>query len=85
MADRDGNSGRYQKTYPLDEFVDALEDPGESEGTQEAADAVECKYRIANAKLHDLKYEGRESARKVGDAYLRMLAEVDVDVVIDEE
>jgi hypothetical protein len=72
MADRD-DSGKYTETYPLAEFIDALEALGGSAGTQEVADAVGCKYRTANAKLHELKEEGRVDARKVGNAYLWML------------
>lgn len=72
MADRD-DSGRYSETYPLEEFIDALDDLGGSAGTQEVADAVGCKYRTANAKLHELEEGGRVTARKVGNAYLWML------------
>lgn len=75
MADRDDESGRYTETYPLEEFVDALGDLGGAAGTQEVADAVGCKYRTANAKLHELEEEGRITARKVGNAYLWSLAD----------
>lgn len=75
MPDRDNDSGRYSETFPLSNFVDALESLGGSAGTQEVADEVGCKYRTANAKLHELKKEGRVSARKVGNAYLWSLVE----------
>lgn len=73
MAERDDDSGRYSETYPFSEFIDALEELGGSAGTQEVADEVGCKYRTANAKLHELEEEDRISARKVGNAYLWML------------
>jgi len=75
MADRDTESGQYTETYPLSEFVDALEELGGSAGTQEVADAVGCKYRTANAKLHELKGEGEITSQKVGNAYLWKLEE----------
>ena len=75
MADRDDDSGRYSETYPLADFVEALAELGGSAGTQEVADVVGCKYRTANAKLHELKERGEVTARKVGNAYLWMLAD----------
>ncbi|SFK67523.1 hypothetical protein SAMN04487950_0525 [Halogranum rubrum] len=70
MAHRDDNSGRYTETYPLEVFIEALASLGGSAGTQDVADEVGCKYRTANAKLHELDDEGRVSSRKVGNAYL---------------
>lgn len=75
MADRDDETGQYSETYPLEDFIDALQSIGGSAGTQEVADAVGCKYRTANAKLHDLEEQGLVSSRKVGNAYLWMLAD----------
>jgi len=75
MADRDDDSGRYSETYPPSDFIDALDSLGGSAGTQEVADAVGCKYRTANAKLHDLEDNGEITSRKVGNAYLWMLDE----------
>lgn len=75
MAERDDESGRYSETYPLDQFVEALETLGGSAGTREVADEVGCKYRTANAKLHELQESSMVSARKVGNAYLWMLTE----------
>ena len=73
MADRDDNSGKYTETYPLEEFTDALNALGGSAGTQEVADEVGCKYRTANAKLHELEDRGEIASQKVGNAYLWML------------
>uniref|UniRef100_A0A7D5L3N7 ArsR family transcriptional regulator n=1 Tax=Natrinema halophilum TaxID=1699371 RepID=A0A7D5L3N7_9EURY len=73
MADRDDDSGRYTETFPLEEFTEALKNLGGSAGTQEVADEVGCKYRTANAKLHELKERGEVTARKVGNAYLWMI------------
>ena len=73
MADRDDDSGRYSETYPLSDFIEALEELGGSAGTQEVADEVGCKYRTANAKLHELEERGEVDTRKVGNAYLWML------------
>lgn len=73
MAHRDDESGKYTETYPLEDFIEALDDLGGTAGTQDVADAVGCKYRTANAKLHELKDEGEISSRKVGNAYLWIL------------
>jgi len=75
MADRDDDSGRYTETYPLRDFVEALDTLGGAAGTQEVADEVGCEYRTANAKLHELEDRGEISARKVGNAYLWSLTE----------
>lgn len=74
MAERDDESGRYTETYPLAEFIEALDALGGAAGTQEVADEVGCKYRTANAKLHELEDDGQVTARKVGNAYLWQLA-----------
>jgi len=75
MAERDDDSGRFTETYPTKEFIEALESLGGTAGTQEVADEVGCKYRTANAKLHDLEDEGHVSSQKVGNVYLWSLAE----------
>ena len=75
MAERDDESGRYSETYPLDEFADALRALGGSAGTQDVADEVGCKYRTANAKLHELEEEGVATSQKVGNAYLWTVAD----------
>jgi len=75
MAERDEESGQYQQTFPLEDFVGALEELGGAAGTQEVADAVGCKYRTANSKLHDLEDAGEVTSRKVGNAYLWQLAD----------
>lgn len=69
MRDRD-DDGQYSQTYPLEDFLGALETLGGAAGTQDVADEVGCKYRTANAKLHELEDEGKIDARKVGNAYL---------------
>lgn len=75
MADRDDDSGQYTETYPLEEFTAALDALGGSAGTQDVADEVGCKYRTANAKLHELEDRGEIGSTKVGNAYLWMLEE----------
>ena len=70
MTDRDGDSGRSQETYPVDELVDALEGLGGSAGAEEVADAVGCKYRTANVERCDLKDGERVSARMAGISLL---------------
>ncbi len=75
MADRDDDSGKYTETYPLEDFTAALETLGGSAGTQEVADEVGCKYRTANAKLHELEDRGEIASQKVGNAYLWLLGE----------
>ena len=73
MADRNDDSGRYIETYPLEGFVIALEAHDGSASTREIADTVGCKYRTANAKLHELNDRGEVANRKVRNAYLWML------------
>lgn len=75
VAHRDDDSGRYTETYPLNAFLAALESLGGSAGTQAVADEVGCKYRTANAKLHELEDEERVSSQKVGNAYLWTLVD----------
>jgi hypothetical protein len=68
--DRDKETGKYTETYPIDEYLSALESLGGSGGTQEVADEVGCAYRTAYAKLTQLEKDGDISSRKVGNARL---------------
>lgn len=77
MPDRDADTGKYTETYPLADFLDALEDLGGAGDTQEIADAVGCKYRTANMKLHQLEDDGRITVREVGNAYLWQLPDAE--------
>jgi hypothetical protein len=73
--ERDTESGEYTESYPLVDFIDALESLGGTAGTREVSDEVGCAYRTAHAKLVELEDEGRVSSRRVGNARLWMLGE----------
>jgi len=75
MPERDQDTGRYVEEYPLELFVDALRELGDTGGTQEIADEVGCKYDVAYKKLRALADEGVITSRKVGNANLWMLVD----------
>ncbi len=72
---RDDKTGEYTETYPLEEFISALESLGGAGGTQEVADKIGCAYRTAHAKLSELEEENEVTSRKVGNAKLWKLPE----------
>jgi hypothetical protein len=74
MPERDGQTGEYAETYPLADFRQALEGLGEA-GTKRVEQAVDCQYRTAIAKLHELEDQGVVASRRVGNAYLWRLAD----------
>jgi len=66
-AERDDDSGQYTETYPREDFLDAVGDPGDMTGTQDVADAVGCSYESAYKKLRALDDEGAVESRKVAN------------------
>lgn len=75
MAHRDSESGEYSETYPLEEFVQAIDRLGGDVGTKDVEHAVGCQYRTAIAKLHELEDRSIVTSRRVGNAYLWSLAD----------
>jgi hypothetical protein len=76
MPDRNAESGQYTKSYPVDQFVRALDEFDEPAGTKAVQEAVGCEYRTAIAKLHELNEQGAVDARRIGNAYLWSVADV---------
>lgn len=74
-ADRNDESGRYQPTYPLERFVDAIDAEGGMAGTQDVTDRVGCSYELAYKRLNQLEDEGRVTSRKIGNARLWQLVD----------
>lgn len=66
---RDEDSGEFTETYPLESFLDSLEEIGPA-GTTDIADSVGCDRRTAYIKLQSLEGEGLVKSQKVGNALL---------------
>lgn len=77
MANRDEDSGQYTETYPLEDFIAALEALDGSGTTPEITEEVGCKSRTTNDKMHELEDQGRVSSKAVGPAYLWILEDDD--------
>jgi hypothetical protein len=75
MRDRDSQTGEYDETYPLQKFIDALEELEEEVGTKAVEHAVGCEYRTALAKLKELEERDLVTTDRVGNAYLWSLDE----------
>ena len=67
--DRDENSGKFTEEYPIEEFLQTLEEIGPA-GTTEIAEHIGCDRRTAYLKLQSLKEGGEVESRKVGNALL---------------
>ncbi|WP_242611675.1 ArsR family transcriptional regulator [Natrinema hispanicum] len=77
-ADRD-DEGRYQSTYPLEDFINALEAEGGQAGTQDVVDRVGCSYELGYKRLRSLEDDGQISSQKIGNARLWLLSGTDSD------
>jgi hypothetical protein len=75
MRDRDSQTGEYDETYPLQKFIDALEELDGEVGTKAVEHAVGCEYRTALAKLKELEDRDVLTTSRVGNAYLWSLAQ----------
>ena len=71
---RDEDSGEFTETYPLENFLDSLEEIGPA-GTTDIADSVGCDRRTAYLKLQSLEEEGLVRSQKVGNALLWELSD----------
>jgi hypothetical protein len=58
--------GRIKETYPLEEFVAAINEL-DTAGTRDVAEEVGCSYELAYKKLRTLEDEGRVSSKKFGN------------------
>jgi hypothetical protein len=84
MPIRNEESGQYTQSYPLDQFIHALDGFDGEVGTKEVQEVVGCEYRTAIAKLHELEDAGKISSRRVGNAYLWSVEENALEQSIDE-
>jgi len=75
--DRDETTGRFVGSYPPEAFVEALREVGGMASTSELADAVGSSDRLALDRLHALADGGDVDRRKVGNANLWLLSEVE--------
>lgn len=65
--ERDEESGKFTEEYPLQEFIEALDELGPS-GTTDISDYIGCDRRTAYLKLKSLEEEGEISSTKVGNS-----------------
>lgn len=65
--ERDEESGKFIEEYPLQEFIEALDELGPS-GTTDISDYIGCDRRTAYLKLKSLEEEGEVSSTKVGNS-----------------
>ena len=68
--ERDSETGKWSKTYTVENVIGALEDLGGSASTAEVTDALGCSRRLALMRLRELESDERVSARKVGNSFL---------------
>jgi predicted transcriptional regulator len=65
--ERDEESGKFTEEYPLQEFIEALDELGPS-GTTDISDYIGCDRRTAYLKLKSLEEAGEVSSTKVGNS-----------------
>lgn len=70
---RDEESGKYTEEYPLEEFIEALEELGQA-GTTDISEYVGCDRRTAYLKLQSLEEDDEIESTKIGSALLWKLA-----------
>ena len=68
--ERDSETGKWSKTYTVEQVIGALEDQGGAASTAEVTDALGCSRRLALMRLRELERNERVSARKVGNSFL---------------
>jgi hypothetical protein len=66
--DRDDFSGRYTETFPLESFIEAVEEFGRASTTQ-VAEQVGCSYDLAYRRLNQLRENGEIEGDKLGGSY----------------
>ena len=78
-AERDEDTGQFATTYPDDAAIGAIADAGGTATTQEVADAIGSRRETAYKKLVRLEDAGRVGSRKVGNARLWSVTDVEKD------
>lgn len=68
--ERNDETGRFEEVFSREDFIDALAAHDGGASTQEVSYAVDCAYRTAIARLHNLEDEGVVNSRRVGNALL---------------
>jgi len=71
--DREEESGKYTKSYPDTEFLDAVQELDGMAGTSEIAEEVGCTRRTAYTRLKLLENEGEITSRKVGNSLVWLI------------
>lgn len=72
--ERDDDSGKFVKQYPVKDFVEAVE-VLDTPTTQKIAQEVGCSYDLAYRRLNALEKEGVVSHNDVGGSLLWSLSE----------
>ena len=70
---RDEETGEFRRAYPLEAFLEALEEEGGMASTKEITDIVGCTNALTYQRLRDLEDDDEVTSRKVANARLWML------------
>lgn len=68
-ADRDAETGQFTQEFPIETFVEAVNDLDQPT-TSRVAEAVGCSYDLAYRRLKELEESGKITAVEVGNAFL---------------
>lgn len=67
--DRDDETGQYSPEYPLESFLEAVEEL-HTATTAKVATKVDCSYDLAYRRLHDLEEQGALTKEEVGGSFV---------------
>ncbi|WP_396611464.1 transcriptional regulator [Haloferax sp. S1W] len=67
--DRDKDTGRYRKEYPVESFLQAVSEL-EVATTSKVAKKVGCSYDLAYRRLHELEERGNLKKQEVGGSFV---------------
>ena len=73
--DRDETTGQFVRSYPPEEFIEALRKADGMASTHELAEAVGSSDRLALDRLAELADQGPITRRKVANSNLWLLEE----------
>lgn len=68
-ADRDSETGQFTQEFPIDSFVEAVENL-DRPTTARVAESIGCSYDLAYRRLKELEQSGEIIAVEVGNAFL---------------
>lgn len=68
-TDRDENSGRFQKEYPTERFLQAVSEL-DMATTSEVAEQVGCSYDLAYRRLSQLAEEDKVEKMDIGGTFI---------------